>query len=179
MFVSWRGKGRREKTSKIEASSIIIVRFVRISIIWVCLQVVNIPSGLRFNIPSHTQEMIFIFAKLKHWFSGFKKKCNHKKILWSSRSSGIFAWFFFPWSTLFFSYLINMAYAEYFKTLTCYSDISSKDTLKSNVVEAFHLWPHLFLMPFAVTQLVNLSSVQCYFCIRGFYYKWFISMQVE
>lgn len=159
-----------KKTSKIKASSIIMVRFVGISIIWVCLQVVNIPSGLRFNIPSHTQEMIFIFAKLKHWFSSFKKKkCNHKKILWSSRSSGIFAFFFIPWATFFFSYLINMAYAEYFKSLTCYSDISSKDVLKSNVVEAFLLWPHLFLMPFAVVQLVNLSSVQCSFFIRGFY----------
>lgn len=113
-----------------------MVRFVRISIIRVCLQVVNIPSGLRLKIQGHTQEIIFIFAKLKHWFSSFKK------IIITRKSSGaqevqVLLTFFFQ--STFSSCLINKEYVEYFKTLTCYSDISSKDILKSNVLKVFHL----------------------------------------
>lgn len=113
-----------------------MVRFVRISIIRDCLQVVNIPSGLRLKIQGHTQEIIFIFAKLKHWFSSFKKNCFHKKILQSARSSDTSDYIFFFQSTFYFC-LINMAYAGY--ALTCYFDISSRDILKSNALKAFHL----------------------------------------
>lgn len=129
--------GEKGTNWKIKATRILMVRFVRISIIRVCLQVVNIPSGLRLKIQGHTLEMIFIFAKLKHWFSSFKK------ILITRKSSGaqevqVLLTFFFPQYTFSFC-LINMAYAEYFKALTCYSDISSKDILKCNVLKVFHL----------------------------------------
>lgn len=163
IFVSQRG-ARREKNWKIKAMSIIMVRFVRISVIRVCLQVINIPSGLWLKIQGHTQEMIFIFAKLKHWFSSLKKIVIIRKSSGAQEVQVLLTFFFSPQSTFSFC-LINMAYAEYFKALTCYSDISSKDILKSNVLKVFHLWMHLFLMTFSIILFVKPCTVQCSFSI--------------
>lgn len=150
------------------------MRFVRISIIRVCLQVVNIPSGLRRKIQGHTQEMIFIFAKLKHWFTSLKKTAFTRKSSKVQEVQILLISIFFQ-STFSFC-LINMAYAGC--ALTCYSDISSRDILKSNVLKVFHLWRHLFLMTFSVILLVKLHSVQCSFFIfgRGFCYKYILSL---
>lgn len=79
--------------------------------------------------------MIFIFAKLKHWFSSFKKIVITRKSSGAQEAQVLLTGFFFFFQSTFSFYLINMAYAEYFKALTCYS----KDILKSNVLEVFHL----------------------------------------